>query len=90
MADSDERDLSVLAKIISTYVTQRQQGKQPKYLYLPPGGIVSLADDLAALCPSVPHPDGFPTFCGMRIIERPELAAHGWDGFVSENPLDAH
>lgn len=89
MADSD-RDLSLLADILDVYVKQMRGGMRPKFLYLPPGGIVSLADDLASLCPSEEHADGFPTFCGMRIIERPDIDCRGYRALLRDAPLEGH
>lgn len=90
MADSEGPDLDVLAKILSTYVAQRRDGKNPKYLYLPPGGVVRLADEITWVINAPQRRDGFPVFCGMVLIERPELAENHLEAFVSENPLDAH
>lgn len=88
MAIGEPRDLSLLADILETYVAQIRAGQRPRYLYVPPGAVMELADDVRWLL--APHDEASAWLAEMVMVERPEIEEMGYRALLLEEALPAN
>jgi len=85
---SEPRDLTLLADILREFVRQVGEGPPPRYLYVPPGGTVSLADDIRWLLTA--NDEASAWLAGMVMVERPDVVRLGFSALLLRDPLQAN
>lgn len=79
----DSKDLELLISVLQVQQQMLKNGRQPRFLYLPPGGIRRLADKLKFVNEQQPGKDAW--LAGMVLIERP--LPPGMSATIQASPL---